>query len=211
MSKHRQLLVVVSAPSGAGKTTLCDRLLAEHEGMAYSVSCTTRPARGKEVDGVDYVFLSDDEFERKVRNGEFLEYAEVCGYRYGTLRSVVEEALGSGKDLLMDIDVQGADQVRSFVNGLPSGSPLKEAYVDVFIEPPSLAVLEKRLRLRNEDSQKSICERMKIAEYEMKRVGSYTHRIVNDDLETAYAELKEVVQRERARVRMQPARSEGHE
>ncbi|TFH16541.1 MAG: guanylate kinase [Lentisphaerales bacterium] len=194
------MLIVISAPSAAGKTTLCDRLLAEHVGMVYSVSCTTRPPRGREVGGVDYVFLDADEFEQKLERAEFLEHAEVFGHMYGTLRGAVEEALRKGKDLLMDIDVQGADQVRSFVAGLPDGSALRKAYIDVFIEPPSLAVLETRLRLRNEDSQESICERMKNAEHEMNRAGSYMYRIVNDDLETAYAELKSIVQKEHARI-----------
>ena len=132
------LLLVVSAPSGAGKTTLCDRLRAEFPAIRYSVSCTTRGPREGEVDGEDYHFLSEAEFRRRLAAGEFLEHAVVHGHLYGTLRSEVADGMTAGRDVLMDIDVQGAAQIRAALAGLPPDHPLRRGYTDVFIAPPSL-------------------------------------------------------------------------
>jgi len=138
MSNSRfPLLIVVSAPSGAGKTTLCDRLIAERPDMVYSVSCTTRAPRGEERDGRDYHFLSEPEFDRRLRQGLFLEHARVHGYRYGTLRETVHAALTAGRSVLMDIDVQGAAQVRAAVGRADSEDPIAKGFLDIFIAPPS--------------------------------------------------------------------------
>mgnify|MGYP001239006363 CR=1 FL=1 len=191
------LLIVVSAPSGAGKTTLCRKLMAEDKSIVYSISCTTREPRSSEQDGKDYFFLSEEEFERRVQEGLFLEHATVHGNRYGTLKSVVEESLKKGKSVLMDIDVQGADQVRTASLKEGDGSLLKKAFMDIFISPPSLDVLKERLLCRGEDKQEVIERRMKKAGEEMKRSLEYRRRIVNDDLEKAYGELKAILKDER--------------
>lgn len=193
----RPLLLVMSAPSGAGKTTLCDRLLAEYHSMARSISCTTRAPRGAEKDGRDYYFISPVEFERRVAAGLFLEHAVVHGNRYGTLRSYVEDRLNAGKDVLLVIDVQGAAEVRQAARSL--GGILGRAYVDVFISPPSISVLRERLQKRAEDSPTVIECRLKNAQAEMARANEYQHRVVNDDLDKAAKELHALVEAERHR------------
>lgn len=193
----RALLLIVSAPSGAGKTTLCERLLAETPGMERSISCTTRSPRGNEVDGKAYHFLSLTEFERRVAAGEFLEHAVVHGNRYGTLRKPVEAVLASGRSIMMVIDVQGAAQVRQSVKA--AGGVLKRSYVDVFIAPPSLELLRERLVRRNEDAPEVIERRVVNARGEMDQQGEYRYRVVNDDLETAYQHFKAIVHAERCR------------
>ncbi len=191
--ENRALLIVVSAPSGAGKSTLCNRLLAEHDDIVYSVSCTTRAPRGQEEDGVAYHFLSEEEFRRRVAAGEFLEHAVVHDNLYGTLRETVETSMAAGKSVLMDIDVEGAGQVRERVRELEPDSPPRAGFVDIFIEPPSMEVLRERLAGRNEDAAEVIERRLRNAAAEMARRHEYRHHVVNDELETAYAELKRVV------------------
>lgn len=193
------MLLVITAPSGAGKTTLCDRLLAESDNIVYSVSCTTRPPRGSETDGKDYHFVTDAEFDAHLLRGDFLEHAVVHGSRYGTLTSEVESAVSSGKDVIMDIDVQGADQIRTTLATLPDDNVLKLAFVDIFIAPPSLEVLAERLESRNEDSKDTIAQRLSNAADEMARANEFQHRIVNDDLETAYIALAAIIEAARAR------------
>jgi guanylate kinase len=194
---HRPLLIVVSAPSGAGKTTLCDRLLAERSSMVYSISCTTRTPRGDEVDGRDYHFLSVPEFERRVVAGEFIEHAMVHGNRYGTLRQTVLESLSAGKDVLMDIDVQGAALIRAAAQG--GEGLLKKGYVDIFIAPPSLEALRLRLTARNEDTPEVIERRVKNAVAEMARWREYQYLVINDKLDKAYDDLRAVVRAEHCR------------
>jgi guanylate kinase len=191
----RPLLIVISAPSGAGKTTLCDCLLRDRRDIVYSVSCTTRPPRGDEIDGQDYLFVSADEFEARVRRREFLEHATVHGHRYGTLRKTVMDALAEGKSVLMDIDVLGARQVRARAAEAGAGDPLHGSLVDIFIEPPSLAVLRSRLEGRAEDSPGVIEERLRNAAAEMADRDEFTYRVVNDDVERAYAELSRILAR----------------
>jgi len=188
----------VSAPSGAGKTTLCDRLLAGRADIAYSVSCTTRPRRGAEKDGEDYFFLTEAEFARRRDAGDLLEHARVHGYHYGTPRQRVEDELRAGRSVLMDIDVQGAAQIRERVQAAPPDDPLRKAFVDIFIEPPSLAALRERLEGRGEDGPETIARRLRNAEAEMARRGEYRHRIVNRDLDTAFAELRRIVAAEQS-------------
>jgi guanylate kinase len=186
-------LIVISAPSGAGKTTLLRRLLAACPDLVYSVSCTTRAPRGTERDGEAYNFLDRETFERKLREGAFLEHAEVHGAFYGTLRSTVVEALRAGRSIVMDIDVQGAAQVRAAVRAAPADDPLHDALLDIFIEPPSLAALRARLEARGEDTPEQIATRLRNAEAELRERGRFRHRIVNDALDRAAAELIRLV------------------
>ena len=192
------LLVVVSAPSGAGKTTLCDRLLERYADLVYSVSCTTRPPRGREENGTDYRFLSAEAFERRAAAGEFLEQAEVHGHRYGTLRRTVTEALDAGRAVLLDIDVQGAGQLREALRSGALGA-WADAWVDIFIAPPSLATLRARLERRGEDSPESIERRLRNAAVEKKSAACYRHTVVNDNLDDAFDGLCAILEAEAAR------------
>ncbi len=184
-------LFVISAPSGAGKSTLCHRLMEETPGVAFSVSHTTRSPRRGEVEGVDYHFVSKDHFMHMVEQGEFLEWAEVHGNCYGTSGSAVMAMLENGKDVLLDIDVQGAMQVRDIFT---------EAVL-VFIMPPSLEVLEQRLRNRGTDSEETIRLRMENARGELAAVREYHFLIVNDDLIRAAGDLQSIVLARRCRTR----------
>ena len=195
----RPLLLVVSAPSGGGKTTLCDRLLANDQNLVYSVSCTTRAPRGEEVDGHDYHFLSDREFNRRLQAGQFLEHAQVHGCQYGTLRKPVVDALRAGRDVLMDIDVQGASQLRQAAMG-GRHRLLREAIVDVFIVPPTLNILRGRLIRRSEDSPETIARRLKTAVEETKRWREYQYLVINDRLRDAYEQLRAIIVAERCRI-----------
>ncbi len=190
--RQRPLLLVVSAPSGAGKTTLCDRLRAEFPEIVYSVSCTTRPPRAGEINGVHYTFLEAADFERRIAAGAFLEHARVHGHLYGTPRAPIADALAAGRDVLMDIDVQGAAAIRAVVARAPAEDPLRRAYADVFIEPPSLAALRARLEGRGQDAPEAIERRLRQASEEMARAGEYRYIIVNDRLEDAYDALRSI-------------------
>ena len=156
----RSLMIVISSPSGGGKSTLCRMLLEEYAGIEYSISCTTREPRGDEKDGVSYHFMSRDEFEKRIGKGDFLEHAEVHGNLYGTLRETVESALSEGKSVILDIDVQGAEQIRG---GLGVNDLISQSFIDIFIAPPSLEVFRKRREDRGEDSPDVIEVRMKNA------------------------------------------------
>jgi len=195
----RPLLLVISAPSGGGKTTLCDRLLADDRNMVYSVSCTTRAPRGDEVDGRDYHFLAEQEFSRRLRAGQFMEHARVHGCQYGTLRKPVLDALRQGRDVLMDIDVQGAAQLRQ---AAMSGRHrlLQESFVDVFVVPPSMNILRGRLIRRREDNPAAIARRLQTAMEEVRRWREYQYLIVNDRLRVAYEQLRAIVNAERCRI-----------
>ncbi len=148
------LVIVVSAPSGGGKSSLCQRLLNWSPNIVYSVSCTTRAPRGGEQNGHDYFFLTTEEFERKIAAGELLEYAKYNGNYYGTPRGFVEEQLAAGRDVLLDIEVQGAHQVAQCVRGGQFAYP--DALVTIFLMPPSMELLETRLRRRGTDSEETI-------------------------------------------------------
>ena len=190
---QQPVFLVLTAPSGAGKTTLVNLLRAEFDSFVYSVSCTTRAPRGEERDGVAYHFLSDEEFLRRVAAGEFLEHAVVHGFRYGTLRAAVEGPMAEGRSVLLDIDVAGAAQVRGIVRSLPPDAPLRRAFLDVFIDVPSLDELRRRLERRGEDAPDVIERRLRNAEGERARRGEFSAIVVNDDLETARAELRALV------------------
>ncbi len=189
----KPLLIVMSAPSGAGKSTLCDLLLQEFPEITYSVSCTTRAPRGQEEDGIDYFFLSKEEFDRRVREGLLLEHATVHGNLYGTPADPVREAFAEGQSVLMDIDVAGAAQVREAVAKLPPGDPLREGFVDIFVEPPDMEELRRRLEGRGEDAPETIELRLRNAQGEMDRAGEFTYRVVNDDLDMAYRRLRDIL------------------
>jgi guanylate kinase len=186
-------MIVVSAPSGAGKSTLCNRLVEEFAQVSYSVSCTTRAPRGDEKDGVHYYFLSKKEFKERIKNGEFLEYAKVHGNFYGTLEDTVLYAMDEGNHVLLDIDVQGAGQIRETLARLDPRHPIRRGFTDIFISPPSMEELEKRLRGRGTDEEAVISERLENAKKEMERAPEYTFQIINDDLDTAYAELEKII------------------
>ncbi len=181
-------LFVVSAPSGAGKTTLCARLLQDlRERLVLSISSTTRAPRGEEQHGREYYFLSREDFRRDIDAGLFAEWADVHDNYYGTSREVIDDAFAEGKHVLLDIDVQGAESLRK---AYP-----RECYT-IFISPPSLEVLEQRLRSRATDSEETIQKRVRNARREMAEKAKFDSVIVNDTRERAYLELKAVVLRE---------------
>ena len=182
MSK-RGHLYVIAAPSGAGKTSLLHAVMARRPGLSFSVSCTTRKPRAGEVDGKDYHFVDRAEFERLVAAGEFVEHANVFGNLYGTRLSVVDAALAEGRDLILEIDWQGAQQFRE---------RLPEA-VQIFILPPSRADLEKRLRGRGSDSEEAIARRLEESTLEMSHWREFDYVIVNKDFEAAAAELEAIL------------------
>ena len=180
---------IISAPSGSGKSTLVARLLSRFPDITFSVSYTSRLARGAEVDGKDYHFVSRAEFERMVERGEFLEWASVFGNYYGTHRGILESARIQGKDLVLDIDVQGARQLKD---------KIPEA-VTVFILAPSRQVLEHRLRSRGEDRDEVIARRLRDAAEEIRNYEAYDYVLINRDLAQSDAVLSAIVCAERAR------------
>ncbi len=188
----RPLMIVVSAPSGAGKSTLCNRLVDELPNLVFSISCTTREPRGEEKDGVHYYFLSKKEFKERIKQDEFLEHAKVHGNYYGTLEDTILYAMEEGNHVLLDIDVQGARQIRESLVRLDPRHPIRRGFTDIFISPPSMEELETRLRGRGTDADSVIEKRLKNAQAEMACAQDYSFLIINDNLETAYQELKGV-------------------
>lgn len=182
--RHGGMLFVISSPSGAGKTTLA-RMVADSQKLVFSVSYTTRAPRAGERDGVDYKFVTDDEFSRMVHQQEFAEWAVVHGGRYGTAVHAVNRALEDGTDYLFDIDWQGGQQIR---RQWPQESVL------VFILPPSMAELERRLRRRATDSAEAIQRRLAIAKRELEHYGEYDYLVVNDNLDRAHQQLNAIVE-----------------
>ncbi len=190
------MLLIVSAPSGAGKTSLVAALLERDPGVSVSVSHTTRQRRPRERDGVNYHFVDHRRFEAMVAAGEFLEHAEVFGNRYGTSAAAVDGARRQGRDVVLEIDVQGAAQVRQRYPGV----------VSIFVLPPSAAVLESRLTGRGEDDESVIRARLAKARWEMSHYGDFDYLIVNDDFDIAADELSSVVRAERLRLPRQQSR-----
>jgi len=180
---------IVSAPSGAGKTTLCKKAVDYFPDLRHSISYTTRLPRAGEVNGVDYWFIEDRVFDEMIARGEFLEYAGVYGKRYGTSKKDLDHLLSEGLSVILEIDIQGADQIREKIPGA----------VGVFILPPSIEACRVRLRQRGKDSTEEIEKRLNIALEEVKRAPLYDYIIINDDLEAAFERFKSVVAAEKAR------------
>ena len=185
----RGQLFIVSAPSGTGKTTLVERLVQCVPGLQMSRSYTSRPARLGEQDGVDYNFITRERFEAMVREGRFLEWADVFGNYYGTSAADTEAMLARGEDVVLVIDVQGARQVRS--RGIET--------IGIFVLPPSAVVLEQRLRGRSKDSEEQIRRRLEVASAEVDEYSRYEYVVINDEIDTAVGRLQSIVGAERAR------------
>ena len=196
---RRGLMFILSSPSGAGKSTLARRLLGDDADITLSISATTRKPRPSEVDGTDYHFIKKKDYDRMVKKDEFLEHAEVFDNYYGTPRAAVEQALEAGKDVLFDIDWQGAQQL---------GQNAKEDIVKVFVLPPSRGVLEERLKTRAEDPPEVVAGRMAKASDEMSHWAEYDYVIVNDNLDQAYGQLNDILKAERLKLRRQPGLSD---
>jgi guanylate kinase len=195
---RRGLLFIVSAPSGTGKTTLVERLVREVPSLHMSRSYTSRSARPGERAGVDYNFITRDRFEAMVRDGAFLEWADVFGNLYGTCADDTEACLARGDDVVLVIDVQGARQVRT--RGIET--------VGIFVLPPSAAVLEQRLRGRSKDSEEQIRRRLEVARREVAEYAQYEYVVINDEVPAAVERLQAIVVAERARVRLMRSAAE---
>ena len=191
--KTKPLFIVLSAPSGCGKSTLVDMLLQEYPDICYSISCTTREPRGEEEDGLDYHFKTKERFEELIKEDAFIEYAKVHDNYYGTLKAPIQEVLAEGNSMILDIDVQGAAKVREFVRNLPNTDPMKIGYVDIFINPPSMEELRRRLEGRGTDAPAAIEKRLANAEGEMARANEYMYRVTNDDRGIAYKRLCDLI------------------
>jgi guanylate kinase len=191
------LILLVSAPSGGGKSSLCQRLLQWSPTLRYSISCTTRAPRGQEKNGQDYFFLRPDEFERRIAAGDFLEHARYNKNYYGTPRSFVEQSLSQGNDVLLDVEVQGAMQVKQSVRQGTFAYP--DALVMIFLMPPSLALLEHRLRKRGTDDDATIQRRLAVAEEEMSHWREYDYVIVSGSVEDDFQQGRAIVMAERCR------------
>ena len=189
-SKKRDgMLIILSSPSGAGKTTLARKLTAWDRSIEFSVSATTRPPRPGETDGVEYLFKTIDEFRCMVENGEFLESAEVFGHFYGSPVRPVDEAIRSGRDVIFDIDWQGGEQIRN--------SARRENAVSIFVLPPSIAELERRLRSRNKDTDEMVARRMAKSRDEISHWLDYEYVLVNRDLDSVFRKIVSIVKAER--------------
>lgn len=191
MTTRRGLMLVLSSPSGAGKSTISRRLLAEDPALTMSVSATTRPPRPGEVDGEHYHFMDAARFEGLVSAGQMLEHATVFGNSYGTPREPVERALNKGSDILFDVDWQGTQQLKF--------SSLGKQLVSIFILPPSIEELERRLKTRAQDSEETVRRRMSQAKSEISHYAEYDYVLVNDDLERCYDEVCAILRVERMR------------
>lgn len=183
-------LIVVSGPSGAGKNTLINSVIPSIPNLQYSVSATTRKPRAGEIDGVDYFFVSDEEFDQMITDGEFLEWAEFVGNRYGTPKTFVQEKINQGKTVIMDIDIQGAQQVRQ---------RMAEA-VFVFLLPPTWEELRNRLIKRGKDPEEAITKRLEVSFTELSNIVDYDYFIINDQLENATERLETIIKAEWCRV-----------
>jgi len=190
------LLVLISAPSGGGKTTVCQQLLASRPSMTRAITCTTRPPRKGERDGVDYFFLDADSFLKRVQAGNFLEHATVYGNSYGTLKGEVLGKLRQGKDVLLNVDVQGAATIRLRAEEDPE---LKRALVTVFLTPPSLAVLEERLRKRGTDSQAAIQKRLGVARQEIPQWKNFDYLLISSTIEEDLGRMQAIIEAEKMR------------
>ena len=189
-NKGRGLLIVISGPSGAGKGTICKSFLERNPEVAISVSATTRSPRKGEVEGVNYYFMSKEQFKEKIEDNDFLEYAEVYDNFYGTPKSNVEELLESGRDVILEIDIQGALKVKENT----------EEGVFIFILPPSMEELKARIIKRGSETPESLMKRFKSAYKEINFISRYNYAVVNDEVETAVEKLEAIISAEKCRV-----------
>jgi guanylate kinase len=196
---RRGLMLVLSSPSGAGKTTLSRRLLQEDNDIDLSISVTTRKPRPGEIDGHHYHFVTPDKFTEMIRNDELLEWAEVFGHRYGTLKVPVSESLKAGRDVLFDIDWQGTQQLNQRA---------RDDVASIFVLPPSIVELERRLRMRAQDEESIIRRRMAMAGHELSHWAEYDYVIINDALDRAFAQVRIILSAERLKRQRQPSLTE---
>jgi len=192
VKRKQGLLFVVSAPSGAGKTSLCRAITDSLEKLTHSVSYATRKPREGEIDGRDYYFVSQERFKEMIQAGDFAEWAEVHGNLYGTSRRVLDVMLSKGRDVILDIDTQGAQQIKAKY----------DTAVFIFIMPPSLDILEERLRNRKSDHEDEIRRRMQRSREEIKDYAMYDYLVINRDFDRALTELRSIVIAERCRVKL---------
>ena len=192
MKRKQGLLFVVSAPSGAGKTSLCRAITDSLENLTHSISYATRKPRSGEIDGRDYHFVSQARFQEMVKAGDFAEWAEVHSNLYGTSRRVLDDMIAKGIDVILDIDTQGAKQIKQKY----------DTAVYIFIMPPSMDILEERLRNRQSDQEQEIKKRMQRAREEIKDYTMYDYFVVNRDFDRALTELRSIVMAERCRTRL---------
>ena len=193
--KRKGILFVISAPSGAGKTTLCKEVMTAFPDIKFSISCTTRDKRVGEEDGKDYHFIDEDRFKVMIDKGAFAEWAQVHGKHYGTKVDDISRAAEEGRDLILDIDWQGAKQIKEKIDG----------GVYIFILPPSIETLEKRLRDRGKDSEEIIKKRLNNAKEEISHSSWYDYKITNDDLAEATKAMKSIILEERNKVLQNPS------
>ena len=190
-NKNPKLLIIISSPSGAGKTSVCKKILENNKGISISISDTTRPARNNEVDGIDYNFISSIEFDERIKNNLYIEYAKVFNNYYGSLKENIIKLFNEGKDVLFDIDWQGAKQLRE---------SNYSRILSIFIVPPSKEAIYERLKFRTEksgDNNQDIENRMKQFEIEMSHKDEYDFIVMNDDFETCVKRIESIIQDER--------------
>jgi len=181
-------LIILSAPSGSGKTTLCRALQRRDESIGFSVSCTSRKKRKGEINGVDYTFLTDQEFKKRIENGEFAEWEQIHGnYYYGTLKEILEAAIQHQELLLLELDVKGAMSIKNIYS---------EKTLSIFVEPPSMDDLYTRLVKRGTDSEKRIAKRLERLTAELEYKSNFDHHIINDDVKNAVDEIMDIIQHE---------------
>jgi len=197
-TKPSPLLIVISAPSGGGKTTLCKQLIAANPGMVRAVTCTTRPPREGEQDGVDYYFLDASSFLKRVQAGNFLEHATVFGHSYGVLKSEVLNKLRQGRDVVLNVDVQGAATIRDRAGEDPE---LSQSLVQIFLTPPSLAILEERLKRRGTDSPGAIQKRLSVARQEIAQWKNFDYLIISTSIAEDLRQMQSILEAEKMRVR----------
>ncbi len=197
-TKPSPLLIVISAPSGGGKTTLCKQLLAANPGMVRAVTCTTRSPREGEEDGVDYYFLDASSFLKRVQAGNFLEHATVFGHSYGVLKSEVLNKLRQGRDVVLNVDVQGAATIHDRAAEDPE---LNQALVRIFLTPPSLAILEERLKRRGTDTPGAIQKRLSVARQEIAQWKNFDYLIMSTSIAEDLRQMQSILEAEKMRVR----------
>ncbi|MCR5523102.1 MAG: guanylate kinase [Clostridia bacterium] len=194
MSDRKGLLIIFSGPSGCGKDTVLREMLETNDDLRVSISMTTRKIRDGEIDGMDYYFVSREYFEKKIKEGSMLEYAEYAGNYYGTPKAPVDDMINDGINVILEIEVQGAEKIRK----------LYPDAVSVFLMPPSLAELEERLRKRGTDDEETISHRLFIAEQEIRRATEFQYAVVNSEVEKAVSDFQEILNSEKHKISRNP-------